>query len=132
MAGKSCKIRPMVAYFSSKLSKQIRAVLMAILIAACLLGTHWTGLSHSISHAGNQTQTLELKSSNIVDKSVGHSSDACHLFDTLSLAGFIPTPASEVHTIFASPIITALVVGSYRPSLEIASYQSRAPPTFIL
>ena len=132
ITGKSCKIRPMVAYFSSKLSKQIYAAFTVALLVFCLLGTHWIGLSHSISHGISQSQTLESKASSQVDKSFNHSSDVCHLFDALSLAGFIPYSTADISTSFSGSLILGLIVDSFAPNLETASYQSRAPPSFIL
>ena len=130
--GKSCKIRSMVAYFSSKLMKQIHAAFTAALIVFCLLGTHWIGLSHSISHAGYQNQVIEVNTLTNVDKSFKHSSDACHLFDALSLAGFVPSNHIEAKVILFG---TSGLQNSSNPSLlRMAgnSYHSRAPPTFIL
>ena len=122
----------MVAYFSSKLTKQMQKTFTAVLLVFCLLGTHWIGLSHSISHGGIQSQTLDVKFTNPVDKGISHSSEACHLFDALSLAGFIPNNAADSLTFFAKSIVVGVLNESYAPKLEIASYQSRAPPTFIL
>jgi hypothetical protein len=122
----------MVAYFSSKLMKQIHAAFTAALIVFCLLGTHWIGLSHSISHAGYQNQVIEVNTLTNVDKSFKHSSDACHLFDALSLAGFVPSNHIEAKVILFG---TSGLQNSSNPSLlRMAgnSYHSRAPPTFIL
>jgi hypothetical protein len=132
ITGKSCKIRPMAAYFSSKLSKQIHAAFAVALLVFCLLGTHWIGLSHSISHGISQSQTLESKVTTQVDKSFSHSSDVCHLFDALSLAGFIPSSATALSSSYSVSLTLSLIVDSFAPNLETASYQSRAPPTFIL
>jgi hypothetical protein len=121
----------MVAYFSSRLTKQIRTAFTAVLLVFCLLGTHWIGLSHSISHGVTQSQAPESKAINQVDTSFSHSSDVCHLFDALSLAGFIPNSAFD-HSLIISGALAALVaVNSFTPKLEIASYQSRAPPSLI-
>jgi hypothetical protein len=122
----------MVAYFSSRFTKQVHAALTAALLALCLLGTHWVGLSHAISHAGLQKQAIEVNVSNNMDKSFNHSSDTCHLFDALSLAGFVSSnhTESEVILIGASDL-----QNSSNPSLRSLagnSYHSRAPPTFIL
>ena len=122
----------MVAYFSSKLSKQIHAVFTAALLVFCLLGTHWIGLSHSISHGISQGQALESKASTQVDKSFSHSSDVCHLFDALSLAGFIPNTTAATESTISGSLNVREIVNSFTPKLEAASYQSRAPPTFIL
>jgi hypothetical protein len=122
----------MVAYFSSKLTKHIRAAFTVALLVFCLLGTHWIGLSHSISHGTSQSQALESKATSQVDKSISHSSDVCHLFDALSLAGFIPNSAVDLPALLSSSLFSAAAVDSFAPKLEIVSYQSRAPPTFIL
>ena len=132
ITGKSCKIRHMAAYFSSKLTKQIHAAFTVALLVFCLLGTHWIGLFHSISHGISQSQVLESKTSTQIDKSFSHSSDVCHLFDALSLAGFIPKSNPDPSTSLSSSLIVNVIVDSFAPKLEITSYQSRAPPTFIL
>ena len=130
--GKSCKIRPMVAYFSSKLTKQLCATFGAAMLVFCLLGTHWIGLSHSISHGVSQSQGLENKEVSQADKSFNHSSDVCHLFDALSLAGFIPNSTNDLLASFAVSIADLVPTQSFAAKLEVASYQTRAPPTFIL
>ena len=130
--GKSCKIRPMVAYFSSKLTKHIHAAFTVALLVVCLVGTHWIGLSHSISHGASQSQTLESKAASHIDKSFSHGSDVCHLFDALSLAGFIPNSAANLTSSFSGSLTLNVFVNSFTPKLEVTSYQSRAPPTFIL
>ena len=132
IAGKSCNIRQMTAYFSSKLIKQINAAFTVALLVFCLLGTHWVGLSHSISHGIPQSQALESKASAQLDKNFSHSSDVCHLFDALSLAGFIPNSGLNLSPSLTVSLTANITVDSFAPKLEIASYQSRAPPAFIL
>jgi hypothetical protein len=127
----------MVAYFSCKLTKQIYAFFTAALLVFCLLGTHWVGLSHSISHAGFQNQAMvnALANANApasIDQSMNHSSDVCHLFDALSLAGFVPSSHSNTKLTLVS---ASELQHSSNPSLRSfvsSSYRSRAPPTFIL
>jgi hypothetical protein len=122
----------MDAYFSSKSMKQIHTAFTAALLVFCLLGTHWIGLSHSISHAGIQNQVLEVNASTNIDKSFNHSSDTCHLFDALSLAGFVPSSHIEAEVFLVSALN---LQNSSNPSLRSLagnSYHSRAPPTFIL
>jgi hypothetical protein len=122
----------MVAYFSSKFMKQIHAAFTAAMLVFCLLGTQWIGLSHSISHAGFQNPVLEVNASTNIDKSFNHSSDACHLFDALSLAGFVPSHYIDAEVILIS---ASDLQNSSNPSLRSLagnSYQSRAPPSFIL
>ncbi|WP_143143861.1 hypothetical protein [Polynucleobacter sp. MWH-Adler-W8] len=112
--------------------KQIHAAFTAALLVFCLLGTHWIGLSHSISHAGFQNQVFEANTSNNIDKSFKHSSDTCHLFDALSLAGFVQSNHIEAAVILIS---ASNLQNSSNPSLRSLagnSYHSRAPPTFIL
>jgi hypothetical protein len=120
----------MVAYFSSKFNKRIQSVIALGLLIFCLLGTHWVGLNHSISHA-QSNQSVELGSSDL-DPLLKHGSASCHLFDALSLASFI------------SPDISILAIQNqfnksyfeYDHSLQnpqyLALYQSRAPPAFLL
>ena len=130
--GKSCKIRAMVAYFSSKVRKQICAAFTATFLVLCLLGTHWIGLSHSISHAGIQDSSLEFSKSSAVDKSLNHSSDVCHLFDALSLAGFIPSAQSDSAAFELSALVQSNINLPFLRNLVSSAYQSRAPPTLIL
>jgi hypothetical protein len=122
----------MVAYFSSKLTKQLHAAFTVALLVFCLLGTHWIGLSHSVSHGISQSHTLESNAVSQVDKSFSHSSDVCHLFDALSLAGFIPNSDADLTLLLSGSLTVRVIVNSFAPKLEIASYQSRAPPAFIL
>ena len=132
ISGKSCKIRAMVAYFSSKFMKQIQSACTAVLLVLCLLGTHWVGLSHSITHTGFQGQSLEVGSTIVIDKSLSHTSDICHLFDALSLAGFIPSAQldSDLNCLSTSDQPNT---NYSSPRYFISSaYHSRAPPSFIL
>ena len=132
ITGKSCNIRAMVAYFSSKFRKQIYVTFTAVLLVFCLLGTHWIGLSHSISHAGFHGSSLEVSKSSTVDQSLSHSSDVCHLFDALSLAGFVPSAHSESASFQLSALVQSNVNLPFLKSLVSSAYQSRAPPNFIL
>ena len=131
-AGKSCKIRVMVAYFSSKFTKHFQSAMAVFLLVFCLLGTHWVGLSHGISHSNPQNQSIEKYTATTPEKSFNHSSDICHLLDSLTLAGCIPSS----NTNLANLQICAL--GKFQhapqsfPQISLASYQSRAPPTLIL
>lgn len=131
IAGKSCKIRAMTAYFSNKFEKQIQVALSIALLAFCLLGTRWISLSHSISHAKLQSQT-EI-SSFAVDATPcqNHNSDACHLFDALTLTEFVAANSvtPELHRIHAKQsggIDTYSIAQAF-----IERYQSRAPPTHL-
>ena len=130
--GKSCKIRLMVAYFYSKFTKQIQTALTVFLLLFCLLGTHWIGLAHSVSHAELQSKAFATQSEVVAESGITHSSDVCHLFDALTLAVFMPKDSSNFLDIAAPSSlvsdfeITRIKKSSYRP------YQSQAPPTFIL
>jgi hypothetical protein len=122
----------MIAYFSSKFKKQIQTALTAALLVFCLLGTHWMGLTHSITHAGIQGQSIDVSNSSTLEKSFGHSSDICHLFDALSLAGFIPGDQSTAAAILPSAIEQSNTKNLFLRNSISSIYQSRAPPTFIL
>ena len=132
ISGKSCKIRAMVAHFSSKFFQQTKAALAVALVAICVLGTHWFGFAHSISHAGLQQHSINQSFADESAPVLNHSTDICHLFDALTLAGFIPeTFAANVSIALG---ITSLI--SHSPSLTAriapSAYQSRAPPSLLL
>jgi len=120
----------MVAYFSSKFKKRVQSVIAPVFIALCLLGTHWVGLNHNISHA-QSNQIVELGSGEL-DPLLQHGSASCHLFDALSLATFISPDISGV--VAQNQSIDSYF--EYDHSLQnpqyLALYQSRAPPAFIL
>jgi hypothetical protein len=121
----------MIAYFSSKYMKRIQATFSVALLLFCLLGTHWIGFAHSISHAGLQSQSLNQCAASD-SAGITHSSDACHLFDALTLAGFVPVGDANVISL---PAYNSAIIGLVDLILfesTTASYQSRAPPTFIL
>ena len=132
IAGKSCKIRTMVAYFSSKFTKQIQAAFSVALLLFCLLGTHWIGFAHSVSHAGLHSQSIEKYTPSESIPSLTHSSDVCHLFDALTLASFVPSDDSNVFTSTQYALDAAQFQDSILTESKLAAYQSRAPPTFIL
>ena len=130
--GKSCKIRGMVAHFPSKYPKRLFAAFSVALLLFCLLGTHWVGFAHGISHAGLSAQSIDQCSASDSSAGVTHSSDSCHLYDALTLAGFVPVGNSAIARL---PVYSSAII----PSVEVAlvestsaPYQSRAPPTFIL
>ena len=131
-SGKSCKILGMVAYFSSKLIKQIHAALASVLLVACLIGTHWVGYAHSVSHAAKEYQTHLISNATEVDVAFSHSSDVCHLFDALSLAGFVPETSSE--GLATSVVIHHLASKQqfHFAQTSALAYQSRAPPSLLL
>lgn len=121
----------MVAYFSSKFKKQIQVALSIGLLTFCLLGTRWIGLSHSISHANFQgLSEISLIAADAAP-SVNHNSDVCHLFDALTLAGFVSTDAitpeaQDNYTNYSVGFNTCYIAQAF-----IEQYQSRAPPTLI-
>jgi mannose/fructose/N-acetylgalactosamine-specific phosphotransferase system component IID len=120
----------MVAYFSSKFNKRIQGVIALGLIVICLLGTHWVGLNHSISHAQN-SQSMELVSGDL-DPLLQHSSESCHLFDALSLASFI---SSDINVVEIQNQFNEVLFGygnTLKTPQSVALYQSRAPPSLFL
>jgi hypothetical protein len=122
----------MVAYFPSKYPKRVLAAFSAALLVFCLIGTHWLGFAHSISHAGLSAQSIDQCSATDSVTGITHSSDACHLYDALTLAGFVPVGVSNAAVL---PIYFSILISSVDLILiesSTASYQSRAPPTFIL
>ncbi|OWS69434.1 hypothetical protein [Polynucleobacter campilacus] len=122
----------MVAYFPSKYPRRFSAAFSAALLVFCLVGTHWLGFAHSISHAGLSAQSISQCSATDSGTGITHGSDACHLYDALTLAGFVSVGVSDavhLHTSFSTLIssVDLLLLES-----ATASYQSRAPPAFIL
>ena len=127
--GKYCKIWAMAAHFSSKLLKQAQGVLASALLLVCLLGTHWIGYAHSISHAAKDHQALSKSYAVETDTTLSHSTEICHLFDALSLAGFIPKSSSEgLATSVVTPHLASKQQFHFAQTSALA-YQSRAPPT---
>jgi hypothetical protein len=122
----------MVAYFPSKYPKRLLAAFSVALLVFCLLGTHWLGFAHSISHAGLSAQSIDQCSATDTGAGITHSSDACHLYDALTLAGFVPAGVSDVIHLPASVSTLISSVDLVLPESSTASYQSRAPPAFIL
>jgi hypothetical protein len=121
----------MGALFLSRLNKQFRGWIALSFLLASLLGTHWIGFTHAIAHSGIHYQNIELS---CVDQAptLGHSSANCHLFDALTLAGFVAsTPSTFLDSNFFHEVQSA---SNDAPSARspIGLYQSRAPPSFIL
>ena len=131
LRGKYCKMQGMSASFLSKNSKQFRGFIALSFLLASLIGTHWIGFAHNISHSGIHSLTVDL-SCHDHSSDVDHGSASCHLLDALTLAGFI---ASDV-SIFKGnkPTSQALNASDQSRSerLHIGLYQPRAPPSFIL
>ena len=129
---KSCNIWSMVAYFSSKFLKQYRALFLSALLLFCLLGTQLIGYHHSISHASQQQASVQNVVADHQSANFSHNPDACHLFDALTLAGFIPSSDSNDFDPRALGIASAHTNYSLIPQARISSYLSRGPPTFII
>jgi fructose-1-phosphate kinase PfkB-like protein len=97
-----------------------------------MLGTHWVGLHHGISHFSLAKQTVSEGATVASISTTAHSSDVCHLFDALTLAGCIPPSFSSAPLAkYAQPIIhqgKAVQVDA----TSLIAYQSQAPPSLIL
>ena len=121
----------MPALIFSKFHKQTRLLIALSFLLLSLLGTHWIGFAHSISHSGIHQQVLEESCSDSMPIA-GHHASTCHLFDALTLAGFIHSEAGIFLSgnLFKDVQIQSkqFVVSRTRADL----YQSRAPPSFIL
>jgi hypothetical protein len=122
----------MVAYFSSKLTKQVHAAIAVALLMACMMGTHWIGFAHSISHASIQQQSISPSSADEFAPTSVHSSDICHLLDALTLAGFIPEAFIGVLLSQTTSFVLASPLEFHFAQAALSAYQSRAPPTDIL
>jgi hypothetical protein len=122
----------MSAYFPSKFSKHLRAVVAVTLLLICMAGTHWIGFAHSISHGVVQQKTIDQASASDLSPTYSHSSDACHLFDALTLAGFIPGTSKDVSVTQHASINLIQPLAITVAQTALSSYQSRAPPTFIV
>jgi hypothetical protein len=122
----------MPAYFSSKFTNQFHAAFTAALLVFCLLGTHWVGFSHGISHAQVQSHAEIDTTQSDKQTSLNHSSDICHLFDALTLAGFaVSKPLADVAYSFL--VFVASSSGtSILAQISNEHYQSRAPPNLHL
>ena len=132
ISGKYCNIRHMNACFSSKLKKQINATFVALLLAFCLPGTHSVGLNHSIYHLGIAKQSVCDNAAVASMPTAAHSSDICHLFDALTLAGFIPPSFSSAPLSNQIQFIGTRDEVAQVDVYSLNAYQSQAPPTFIL
>jgi len=122
----------MSAYFSSKFKKQMQIALSVALLVFCLLGTRWIGLSHSISHANLQSKIEACSIAVDAAPSQNHNSDVCHLFDALTLAGFVASndAAPITHDYHAG--VSSRYENLFVAQTLIGHYQSRAPPPFFL
>lgn len=122
----------MVAYFYSKFTKQVQTALAVFLLLFCLLGTHWIGLAHSVSHTDSQAQQQSALSKVTPDSGFNHSSDACHLFDALTLAVFFTKSTFEVNSHQVQRFASIPTDPSWLTKDHLSPYRSRAPPSFIL
>ncbi len=121
----------MEALFLSKLKKQLTGLIAVSFLLVSLVGTHWTGFAHGISHSGIHHQNIQ---PSCVDQAptLGHSAASCHLLDALTLAGFIAsTPQPFLGTNFFHEVQLA-AIDSSPARTHIGLYQSRAPPSLIL
>jgi hypothetical protein len=122
----------MVAYFPSKYPRRLLSAFSVALLLFCLLGTHWVGFAHGISHSGLHSQNIEQCSAADTSSDITHGSDACHLYDALTLAGFIASDTATQSNIASSVAVFKASSNSPVAQIHIGLYQSRAPPTFIL
>ncbi len=129
--GKSCNIQCMSASFLSKFSKQIKGIIALAFLLTSLLGTHWIGFAHGISHSGINPQNIELSCVDQVP-TVGHGSAHCHLLDALTLAGFIASAPSSFAVQIPFGALKPAIDQSAPACIQVALYQSRAPPSFTL
>jgi hypothetical protein len=121
----------MEALFLSKLRKQLKGFIALSFLLASLLGNHWIGFAHSITHSGIHHQNVE-QSCEDQAPTLGHSSASCHLLDSLTLAGFV---ASTPKLFLASNFIHEVQLSSddfLLARIHTGLYQSRAPPSLIL
>jgi len=125
----------MRAVFHRHISQQLRSIFVVGFLLVCLLGTHWLGFAHSISHSGLATSSQILGAGTLsCDESatVSHSSASCHLFDALTLASFVSTDSSVLIELsaYAEANISSAKTADYQSTAS--PYQSQAPPRFIL
>jgi hypothetical protein len=122
----------MIAYFSSKLSKQAKALLAASLLMICMVGTNWIGFSHSVSHAAISKASVNSPLQGDLAPTLSHGSDVCHLFDALTLASFLPTSPSPLPSLTLAGFIAVEIPKTSFVASLLAAYRSQAPPSLIL
>ncbi len=125
----------MRAFFHRQISQQLRSVFVVGLLLVCLIGTHWLGFVHSISHSGLEisSQTLGTGSQSCDENAaITHSSASCHLFDALTLASFVSTDSLVLieMSAYAETSLSSAKTVDYQTAES--PYQSQAPPRFIL
>ena len=121
----------MGASFLSTVRKQFRQFIALSFLLASLLGAHWIGFTHGITHSGIHHQNIQLS---CVDQapSLGHGSTSCHLFEALTLAGFITSTPSSFQIQASFGAFKPLPEQTPLNRIQAGLYQSRAPPSFIL
>jgi hypothetical protein len=97
-----------------------------------MMGIHWIGFSHSVSHAGFQQTSISQSCTNELAPTYSHTSDICHLFDALTLAGFIPGTSAGTPSVETANLVLAGPPAFIFAQAASAAYQSRAPPTLLL
>ena len=122
----------MSTLFNGIISKKTRALIALGFLLFSLLGTQHLGFAHSISHGVVQQQTIDQASASDLVPTFSHSSDACHLFDALTLAGFIPNTYQHVSAVQSASLSLATALDLAFSQAAEFRYHSRAPPTFIL
>ena len=125
----------MRAFFHRQISQQLRSVFVVGLLLVCLIGTHWLGFVHSISHSGLEisSQTLGTGSQSCDENAaITHSSASCHLFDALTLASFVSTDSLVLIALSAYTEINSSSAKTVDYQTAESPYQSQAPPRLIL
>jgi hypothetical protein len=125
----------MRAFFYRQISQPLRDVFVVGFLLVCLLGTHWLGFSHGISHSGLATSSQILGAgSQSCDESttITHSSASCHLFDALTLASFVSADNLVLieAAVYKEASFSSVTTADYQT--PDSPYQSQAPPRFIL
>jgi hypothetical protein len=125
----------MRAFFHRQISQQLRSIFVVGSLLVCLLGTHWLGFSHGISHSGIATSSQILSASSQAcneNTTITHSSASCHLFDALTLASFVSAGNLVLieASVYREPHFFPVKIADYQT--PDSSYQSQAPPRFIL
>ncbi len=125
----------MKAVFYRKLRQPLQSAFLVALLVLSLLGTQWIGFSHGIAHSNPSVSTVSLSApSQSCNESLAlsHTSATCHLFDALTLAGFIPPAANllpEQYNYRDTPPSSSQIAFDQATT---AAYQSQGPPNFIL
>ncbi|WP_157799307.1 hypothetical protein [Polynucleobacter brandtiae] len=110
------------------MNKEIRGLIALSFLFASVLGNHWIGFAHGISHSGIVQEKAVIS---YADQSptLGHSSAACHLLDALTLAGFIAADHRLPIGLSSSfVVVEPLEIPNFARS-PVGLYQTRAPPT---